>query len=58
MKNLGTLIFIIILAMIVLATCVGDDDTTSYYRDLNGNGREDYGEGVYWEDDDGIHFYD
>ena len=58
MKNWGTLIFIIVLVMIALVTCVDDDETTSYYRDLNGNGREDFGEGVWYEDDDGIHFYD
>ena len=32
--------------------------TTTYYYDENGNGKEDWGEGVWYEDKDGVHFFD
>ena len=48
-------IVVLILGGIVSA-CSGE--TTSYYIDYNGNGREDFGEGVWYEDKNGTHFYD
>ena len=56
MKKFGILILVLIAITIIGKAC--EDDTVSYYRDLNGNGRQDFGEGVWFEDDDGIHFYD
>lgn len=50
----------LILLVIALAASGGfSDGNTSYYIDYNGNGVEDIGEGVFYEDKDGnTHFYD
>ena len=53
------LIFIAILVgLTLIGKACGDDGTVSYYQDVNGNGRQDWGEGVWYEDEDGVHFYD
>jgi len=56
MKNI--LIFVAVIALITLIGNACSDDTVSYYVDKNGNGREDFGEGVWYEDKNGSHFYD
>ena len=56
-KFLIVIIVIIILGIIVtVQNCT--NPTTTYYYDENGNGREDFGEGVWYEDKDGVHFFD
>ena len=53
-------IFAIIVIILIFGCIVGscDGDTVSYYVDDNGNGKEDFGEGVWYEDKNGVHFYD
>ena len=51
------IVIIVLIAFVALAQSCGDE-TTSYYIDRNGNGREDFGEGVWYEDGTGTHFYD
>lgn len=52
------LIFIAIIAGISIFGKACGDETTTYYQDKNGNGKADLGEGAWYEDDDGIHFFD
>ena len=48
---------ICIAALIIwLFSAACGDETVTYYLDKNGNGREDWGEGVWYEDEDGTHF--
>lgn len=49
---------VVLIVSILLLLCMCDDEATSYYLDKNGNGREDFGEGVWYEDKNGTHFYD
>ncbi len=48
----------IILALMLMLFSACSDDTVTYYKDYNGNGKCDYGEGVYYEDSTGTHFID
>lgn len=52
------LIFIAVCAVIMLLGEACGDEETTYYIDKNGNGRYDWGEGEWYEDDDGVHFFD
>lgn len=62
---IGIIVFVVLLVfcLFVITRCsqgsCSSGSTTSYYIDENGNGKEDLGEGVWYEDEDGnIHFYD
>ena len=50
----GIILLCVILGL--LGSC--GDETTTYYLDYNGNGKEDWGEAQYYEDKDGIHWLD
>lgn len=54
--------FLIILGVVIVLALIGEacdslNPTTTYYIDSNGNGREDWGEGVWYEDNSGTHFF-
>ena len=51
------IIIIVVIVIVIFGSGVFSNETTSYYRDLNGNGKEDFGEGVWYEDKNGTHFY-
>ena len=51
-------IIIVILAVLFLVSECSNDGTVTYYIDKNGNGKADLGEGVYYEDKNGTHFFD
>ena len=53
----GWAIFIAIVVLCLIAGSCGSDEVT-YYYDENGNGQEDWGEAVWYEDDNGIHVLD
>lgn len=56
--GVGILGVICLVIFILISGYTNRDETTSYYIDHNGNGQEDLGEGVWYEDKDGVHFYD
>ena len=51
---------ILCLACLIFGWCYTacGDETVTYYLDENGNGREDWGEAVWYEDEDGAHLLD
>ena len=55
-KKLLIIIAAVIAIMLIGSACT--DETTTYYQDLNGNGKADIGEGVWYEDKNGTHFFD
>lgn len=56
MKKILIIAAIVIGILIIGQAC--NDETVSYYKDYNKNGRQDFGEGVYYVDKNGTHFYD
>ena len=47
----------VLLVIGLISNACDPNPTTTYYYDLNGNGREDWGEGVWYEDNSGTHFF-
>ena len=56
MKKIITIGILFVITVMMFCAC--EDDTVTYYRDYNGNGRCDFGEEVYYEDSSGTHFFD
>lgn len=54
---LGLFAIVLLIALFLVAVLLDGDDY-SYYIDENGNGKEDWGEGVWYEDGDRVYFYD
>ena len=52
------IIGVVFVIIISLFCACSSDDTVTYYKDYNGNGSYDFGEGVYYEDSSGTHFLD
>ena len=57
MKKVIVIVVILSIIGALIAAC-DPNPTVTYYRDSNGNGREDWGEAVYFEDENGVHFFD
>lgn len=58
-EKIMKILFIVGIILFVIAILWPDNNpVTSYYYDSNNNGKEDFGEGVWYEDKDGVHFYD
>lgn len=59
MGNKIKIISIVFVILVIIFLALSENNTTtSYYYDANKNGKEDFGEGVWYEDKNGAHFYD
>ena len=58
-EKIMKILFIVgIILFVIVFILSKNDPVTSYYYDANKNGKEDFGEGVWYEDKNGVHFYD
>lgn len=46
-----------IILFLLLVGTLASEDTVGYYYDANNNGKEDWGELVWWEDSDGNEYF-
>ena len=49
------IVIAIVVAILLSLYSACSPKTVTYYHDANGNGREDWGEAVWYEDDKGVH---